>query len=630
MSAGLAEPHEKLASSRYAMVIVGLTVFLLAGSLALDRNATGMKETRLELIARRNHANEMIERLDLLGQADLFPLVQLVIQAWEPPFTGAREVQKSNETSYRIGRVISEVPTGLMHEPRWRDSDNLWKAELHRRVDASKERPELEGKDEIALAADVAADLRTLILQGAEPEALSCVFNDHILDTFGSSAWWANDDEGLVRSAAGLYAERMTPAAVAWMVTGQVTALEPDSEWRTEYGPSGGYPEPPKAAADQPVFSAVSFVGDTLATVRSQLLAYRLDLEKALLQQKVETSSANVAGVGISLRLSDLIGLAGPLLALAQVLYLIALAQEQEWGAHLRSVTATVAKTDRAVQLRESEISSETEPNYPQFPRFSAPVDLGGRLIQPTLEKTLERILYAAFLLVPVVVLLLCWLFEYRFAYFSALTRPLFNLLAGTWGPDPFWLDLAGRWHREGATHFLSNLNLWAVAISLYATHRAVLVGSESRYHARFSRWRAIWCACLVTGAAAFWFVWRGNRELVLAAPIWLCAGLMGCAFTTPRGKWRWLLAGTSIALFVYEAIFLARFFAASQDVAWEQVSMARALILCRELLPLDGSALWPIFSMAAAMAVAVRRRQPFTMWFFGVLSGLLLILILL
>src|SRR5437870_3011838 len=81
MSDTLAAPHERLASSRYAVIVVGLTSFLFVAGIALDEKLSAADDRAAEFEQKKNHAEWMIARVNALAQKEEWPVLELCYDA---------------------------------------------------------------------------------------------------------------------------------------------------------------------------------------------------------------------------------------------------------------------------------------------------------------------------------------------------------------------------------------------------------------------------------------------------------------------------------------------------------------------------------------------------------------------
>jgi hypothetical protein len=367
---------DKSATSTYAKIILSLCGFIVLGLIASDRQHATALRMRQELVERRFHAQEMLERINLLRKGDDLFLVNLCYTKLD-----------GGGVVFGSGEDLSVMP---MRPPQTGFLGN------YNVVYGDPSRP---SNTEFAKAVpSLVAEVKRVLATGNESEALRRELKGAItseLNKLSRDLPGPQIDE-FVDAVLGSRGTVLSDEHVAWIVTGAVRHIDLDPESRDASKFGLGYVEEFGAVNDLPVFSAYEFVGLRPDDVYKRIKDYQTNIEKTLLSKTETENSVQVFGSGVSLGLSDLVIFAGPLIALFQVLYLIALHR----------------------QVGGKSGGSDKDPSSFSVPRFSSPADPLHRPWPSSPELSLERVLYSAFLIIPSAILLFGWLTRFRIDIF--------------------------------------------------------------------------------------------------------------------------------------------------------------------------------------------------------------------
>ncbi len=586
MTDALAEEQQRLASSRYAQIIVALWGLIVLALIAADRQSADTLRMRHELVARRAHAQEMIARVESLAGGDDLFLINLCYAT----LGGDGAVHRMDDGRL-YPQAANEVPTGILGNYK------------RTATVALSNRWGLPQADFIRAAAELAEAVKPVLVLPADVDVLKSKLEEVVRSAstkLSAAAQSVDLFTDTPRELANALVEsrgvELSKEEVAWIVTGRVTPFEPDPESRDAPRLGLGYVEEPRAISDLPVFSAYALTGSGPSQVVARLREYQTTLETALLSRAATESPIEIFGSGVSLRLSDLVVFAGPLIVLFQVLYLIALGQEAGMRAAPRK---------------------KGEPAYAAFPRFSSPADPLRSPRPHSPEAAVERTLYAVFLVLPPAILIFAWLTNFNLTGFRDFMQ------------SPFWsvgFSLREISKPDNAAGFAASLYVGALVVSCYALHRSLLVGRRELPAPRWTRAGVVWRASLVTAGFALGLVWgQGQYEYYTGCAVFVAAAAVaGTADQWPERKrlTRWLTLGLcllAVAVGIAGVVLGAR----------GDVQTARLWNPWFFVFPAGANVLAPLWGISAGFFAALRRRQRLPFYFFLIALGATVIALL-
>lgn len=450
-----------------------------------------------------------------------------------------------------------------------------------------------------AARANVAGSLKYLWGKGEKTSMDSAAAEAVIRRTFGpaqaeeiisSSETWVF--KGDVETFAGLLIRSSKPELlkeeVSWLVTGAVSHLGLDHEHNAE-SLGLGYVDKPNAASDLPVFSVAEFVATTPEKTLERIKSYQVDIEKMLMTKALSESPIEIFGTGIGLSLSDLVIMAGILIAVMQMLYVITVGQEES-------------------------VLPGHPTSYTPFPRFSSSRDPAKDEIPSTAEQWFERIIYGAFLVVPTALVFLGWLSGFKLS--NALYLVAHPLDA--WGAKIDFVQLA---KSAATTGFASSVYACAIAASAYSLHRSVIDQETRSKRGHWSRLGVLWRAGAATACFALLIGLNGANEYFVGCFIYAGASVLLYLYED-SDKWRkWAKQIGIVFLASVIVVTLASIF-----VEWLRSWPWRPAYF---VLPFGGNVLFPIMICWCGLFAAFRRNLRLPFWFFVCWAGILSVVVL-